>query len=691
MPKVTKGKKTEGKNNFPLAHYSASSMIKFTSNPILFKIEQINKDRFDTSMGISGVIGQSFHKAMEVYYGGNDEVAITSEQEAIEMGLKVGMDFLEKYNDGFIQFSTTVPNKQKAFEIFAFAFNSYVQEKPWGKEEELISCEEKLEELIDIEWKGKHLSLPVKLKGYTDKIVRKDKKIKVIDYKTTRSFSNPDKIDGAKIIQAIQYYFLVYARLGEEPYSMIYEEVKTSKNRDGSPQVKEYEIVYADNELFFDFYLRLYEDITKALNGEMVYVPNINALYDNEVALIAYIHRLDVTEEQARLMKKHKVENITDLLKKKIQSAGSMKKLLKMVEQKFISAQNLNYEKMENQEKIQTKMLEHGMMLQFDSKIEGATVDLYKYTPSIGLKMSKLKGFVEDIEQVLGTTGIRVLAPIPNTTLIGYEVPKKERTFPALPKGKGFEIAIGQNIMGKPHKFDIRKAPHMLIAGASGSGKSVFLNSIIEQLLRLTKKESEIYLFDPKIVELAKYQDGKNVIAYETDIMEIHMTLESLVKEMNIRYEVLSKAKARNIEEHGGMPYKFVIIDEYGDLIMQNYIDVKTIKTGKIFLSGPRKGEEETKTIKTNISEAINKNVLLLAQKARAAGIHIIIATQRPSVDVITGTIKANFPTKVAFRTAKAIDSTVLLDEKGAEKLTGKGDMIFSSEDGTERLQGYLV
>jgi len=192
----------------------------------------------------------------------------------------------------------------------------------------------------------------VPLKGYLDKLIRHERRLKIKDYKLVGAFSDPEKIDGAKILQAINYYLLTYAHYGEEPYSITFEEIKRTKNKDGGKQVREYEIVYSENELFFDFYFRFYEDMTRALNGEMVYVPNINAFYDNEVALISYIHRLDVTEEQAKLMKKYKVDNITDLLKKKIHSAGNMRKLLKTIEQKFVSAKNLNYNKMITEEKI---------------------------------------------------------------------------------------------------------------------------------------------------------------------------------------------------------------------------------------------------------------------------------------------------------------------------------------------------
>jgi len=626
---------------------------------------------------------------MDVYYGGNEDYVVSSEEEAIEYGMKAGIEYLEAYNDGWINYSNTIPTKQAAIERFTFLYQSYVAQYPHTSEETVLATEEKLEEYIDVEWQGKQLTLPIPLIGVLDKEVeRKDGKFVIVDYKSCYNYSNPDKIDGKKILQAIFYYLLAYAKTGKEPYSMVFQEAKYTKNRDGSKQVREYEMVYAENEQYFDLFFRFYDDITRALNGEQVYVPNLDALFDNEVALVAYIHRLDVTEETARLMKKHKVENLTDLLQKQITKASSMRKLLKTVEQNFIQTKSIDYSKMKNEEKIQTKLLEHGMVLHYDSVVSGATVDLYRFSPSLGLKLSKLDGYTADVEQVLGVSGVRVLAPIPNSTLVGFEVPKKHRTYPKPPNAAGYELAIGQDIMGEPYRFDIRQAPHMLVAGASGSGKSVFLNAILGQLTKLP--DARLYLYDPKKVELIAHAKAKNVAEYADDIVDIRDGLHDLVGTMNARYELMKKAGKRTIDGTGE-PYIFVVIDEYGDLVMQNYTYEETQDTGEIYTRGPRAGEVKTETKTHHVSKDIARDILLLAQKARAAGIHIIMSTQRPSVNVVTGTIKANFVTKACFRTAKAVDSFVVLDDEAAAKLLGKGDMIFTSDEGTVRLQGYTV
>lgn len=691
MPKVLKSKKTKSpssKTDFPVPHYSASSMVKFSTNPILFKVQYMNGDRFDTAQSVSGVLGLAFHHAMEVYYGGSEELIISNEAEAIEMGLKGGLDYVDKINDGFVNYSKTIPNKQTLSEIFAKVFKWYVEQMPYRKDS-VFAVEDELKELIDVEWRGQRLTLPVALKGRIDRIDKVDGKVKIYDYKTCYQYSNPEKIDGAKIIQAVTYYLLAYAAYGEEPYSVTFQEVKYTKNADKTPQVREYELVFAENDLFFDFYFRLYEDMTRALNGEMVYVPNVNTMYDNEISIIAYIHRLDIPEDTAALMKKHKVQNITELLKREIQGAGNMRKLMKAVEDNFVTAKSIDYTNMKNEEKIQTKLMEHGMVLAFDSVVHGATVDLYMFSPSIGIKMSKVRNYADDVAQILGATGVRVLAPIPGTSFIGFEVPRIERQFPSLPDGDGFDIAVGETVMGTARRFDIRSAPHMLVAGAAGSGKSVFLSSLVNQLSRIPNVE--IHLFDPKMVELSQHQDDANVVEYESGFVAINSSLEYLVDLMNERYAIMAKAKVRNISEIPGIPYKFVVIDEYGDLIMSKHTITRTKYTGKVFASGPRAGKEEVIEEEINISDLIERSILLLAQKARAAGIHVIIATQRPSVDVVSGTIKANFPTKVVFRTAKTADSLVVIDEPGAEKLAGKGDMLFCGDHGVERLQGYMV
>lgn len=618
----------------------------------MFKIRYLSGQTIDSTTSITMVIGTAFHKALETYYGGNENFICSTEEEAIEAGLTVGMGFLEAYNDGFIGFTTNVPTKQRAQEIFAFAFRSYVSEMPYNNGDEILGIEEKLVEKIVVAWNGQTVNLPIPLKAYPDKVVRRNGKISIIDYKTSAKFSDPDKIDGSKMLQAVVDYFLVYAKYNEEPYSMIYEEVKTTKNKEGGKQVQQYEIIYGENALFFDFFFRYYEDVCRALNGEQVYVPNVRAMFDGDVSIIAYIHRLDDERVVAEKKKAMKIDSVTDILKAEIQNAASMKKLMKTVETEFCSAKSLNYEKMKPEDKITTKLMEFGLLMKYDSMVSGRTLDLYRFNPSIGLKMAKIRSFVSDLEQVLGVSGIRVLTPIPGSTMVGVEVPRAERSFPQLPAiDKTFNLMIGENIMGETRRFDIRQAPHILVAGSSGSGKSVFLHSIIKQLMAIPS--AQLYLYDPKQVEFFQYEE--QVKEYRHSNAGILSGLEGLVEEMERRYGLMKTAKVRSITETD-MPYIFVIIDEYADLAMKE-------QTGNL--------------------------IQQLAQKGRACGIHLVVATQRASAKIITGDIKVNFPVKVVLRMSKEVDSRVMLDESGAERLLGKGDMLFAGEWGVERLQCF--
>lgn len=676
---------------FPVEHYSYSSFTKFANNPIMFKINNINGDIIDTATSVSAVLGKSIHKSLETYL--NAKLTGSNDSEATKLALETGTEYLKNYSDGFINYTSSIDTRQKLDEKFAFSFFEYLKGFKMSNVKQILLVEKVLKHKIEID--GRHL--PIALKGVPDFVYRDTKgKIRVEDHKTTGKFSDDQTIDAAKLLQAAFVYFLVFAELGEAPVDMTFRECKYSKNKDNSPQVREYTITYKDSPEIFELFYRMYDDVTNALLGKQVYVPNFNAMFDKEVAILAYIHRLDVEEDRAKAFKLAKVDNITDFLKKKIQQENSMKKYLETISTKFISGETLNYKDMTPQEKIKMKMAEHGFGLEFDSVINGNSVDLYRYDPSVGIKMSKIGSFTKDIEQVMGVSGIRVLAPIPNSSLVGFEVPKADRTFPThAPKSDGFNVAMGVDVYGKDEHFDIRQAPHLLVAGATGAGKSVFLSSMIKQLKNVGN--SQLWLFDPKMVELAEFSDIATV--YESDTLAIAESIHYLVEVMNNRYTDMQKAKVRNIADMKGMPYIFVVIDEFGDLVtMQKTISAEVKKRNSIRMQLAKKinpnkdfAMETLEELESDIKEEINikTDILLLAQKARAAGIHLIVTTQRPSVNIIDGDIKANFPTRIAFRTSSKIDSNVIIDQDGAESLLGKGDMLFKTADGIVRLQGF--
>ncbi len=685
---------------FPLDHYSYSSFTKFSTNPLMFKVNYMNGDQIETTSSPTNVIGKAVHRALGSYLGGGEIPAPANEGEAIKFGHGVGIDYLKGYSDGFIEYSETIDNRAKLDEKFAFAFFGYLKDANLKKDvKEILLVEKMLQHKVEVDGK----ILPIPLKGSADLVYRDlENHIIIKDHKFTTKFSNPDAIDGAKLIQAAINYFLVYAELKEAPHSMVFSEYKITENRDKSPQIREYEIVFDEHPLVFQFFYRFYEDMTNALMGHQVYVPNLYAIFDREVSILAYIHRLDVDEERDKAFKKLKVDNITDFLKKKIEKDGAMKKYLETVTQKFISAETLNYKSMTIEERIKMKLAEHGLSVDFHSKVVGCSVTQYRFEPSIGLKMSKIESYVKDIEQVVEVSGIRILAPIADSGLVGFEVPNKARTFPgAAPAAKGFQVPVGVDLMGDALYVDLRETPHVLIAGATGSGKSVCMSNIIQNVL--TIPNSEVHLIDPKMVELAPF--ASQAETYNHDPEKIEELLKGLVSGMNDRYRKLQAAGVRNVLNYKKvMPYQFIFIDEFADLIMNSrQIKAKrkaTNSVNKIIVKEAKKldpalAKKKMREIQDGLEDLTGFGcedlIMLLAQKGRAAGIHVVMATQRPSVNIINGSIKANFPTRIAFRTSTSTDSQVIIDQAGAEKLLGKGDMLLLDPGrcGLQRLQGY--
>ncbi|MDY6395944.1 MAG: DNA translocase FtsK, partial [Bacteroidales bacterium] len=325
----------------------------------------------------------------------------------------------------------------------------------------------------------------------------------------------------------------------------------------------------------------------------------------------------------------------------------------------------------------------------------GPTVTLYEIVPAPGIRISKIKGLADDIALSLAALGIRIIAPIPGKGTIGIEVPNSNPqivSMKSMIESQEFQnskaelpIVIGKTIENQPFVTDLAKAPHLLMAGATGQGKSVGLNAIVTSLLyRKHPAELKFVFVDPKKVELSLYSNLERHYlakipggdeAVITDVNDVEKTLRSLCVLMDQRYNLLKDAQCKKITEynekfiarripmrdgHGYMPYIVVVIDEFADLIMT---------------AGKR----------------IEEPICRLAQLARAVGIHLIIATQRPSVDIITGKIKANFPARAAFKTSSMVDSKTILDTPGAEQLIGRGDMLFSASGKLTRLQCALI
>jgi S-DNA-T family DNA segregation ATPase FtsK/SpoIIIE len=362
---------------------------------------------------------------------------------------------------------------------------------------------------------------------------------------------------------------------------------------------------------------------------------------------------------------------------------------------KFGNAEVKNDELVANKNKIVETLRHYKIEITKIRATIGPTITLYEIVPAPGVRISKIKNLEDDIALSLAALGIRIIAPIPGRGTIGIEVPNQHPetvSMHSIIRSKKFQettaelpIALGKTISNETYLFDLVKMPHILVAGATGQGKSVGINAIITSLLYKKHPAQLKFVFiDPKKVELniysvlekhylAKLPDAEEPVI--TDIQKVKNTLNSVNIEMDARYDLLKAAQARNIKEynrkfisrklnpekgHKFMPYIVVIIDEFADLIM-------------------------------TAGKEIELPIARIAQLARAVGIHMVIATQRPSTNIITGVIKANFPARIAFKVASMIDSRTILDTPGANQLIGRGDMLIASGSEITRVQCAFV
>ena len=355
-------------------------------------------------------------------------------------------------------------------------------------------------------------------------------------------------------------------------------------------------------------------------------------------------------------------------------------------------------EQQRNMNRIVEVLNSFGVQIRSIHATVGPTITLYEITPAEGVRISRIRNLEDDIALSLRALGIRIIAPIPGKGTIGIEVPNEKPqivSMESILNSKRFRettmdlpIALGKTITNDVFMVDLAKIPHLLVAGATGQGKSVGLNAIITSLLyKKHPNELKFVLIDPKKVEFSIYTpivnhfmaqiptDNEDEEAIITDVTKVIKTLNSLCKLMDHRYDLLKIAGARNIKEynkkyvehklkptdgHDFMPYIVVIIDEYGDLIM-------------------------------TAGKEIELPIARIAQLARAVGIHMVIATQRPTTKIITGTIKTNFPGRIAFRTAQRIDSMTILDQTGSNQLIGRGDMLYKNGGEPIRVQCAFV
>lgn len=535
-------------------------------------------------------------------------------------------------------------------------------------------------------------------------------------YETNRFLQDYLGISGTILLLlffAILYLILQF-QLTPEKISTLWEQLKTELN---VIKRKEYAVTTA-NETITDIPTKTKPEEKLDVFTHKKEIPHIEKPKEQEIVLetkisegkiiVTHPPKEDDSEDFKLEVQSKKEEEIDPetLSQKLVENFGEFDPTLELSNYRFPTIDLLNEPKdtgiVINQEELEenkntiVQTLKHYKIdiSQIKATI-GPTVTLYEIVPAAGIRISKIKNLEDDIALSLAALGIRIIAPIPGKGTIGIEVPNKTpsvvfmRTMITSPKFQKAEmelpIAFGKTISNETFVVDLAKMPHLLMAGATGQGKSVGLNVVLTSLLyKKHPAEVKFVLVDPKKVELtlfnkierhflAKLPDSEEAII--TDNSKVINTLNSLCIEMDNRYELLKNAFVRNIKEynkkfknrqlnpeegHQFLPYIVLVVDEFADLIM-------------------------------TAGKEVEMPIARLAQLARAVGIHLIIATQRPSVNVITGIIKANFPARIAFRVTSKIDSRTILDGTGADQLIGRGDMLYTQGNEAIRIQCAFV
>jgi hypothetical protein len=627
--------------NAPIGHWSYSSMLLFLRDRLKFKKGYI-LGIWDFKSGISAVVGSACHEGVASFWRDNKDI------DTIKT---IAFNYADKQPDEKIDFGKTGSREEIRKKINA-GLEFYFSELP--NYEEILGVEQTMQHFIEIN--DQEMPLPIKVK--TDLVVRDNSEVIIVDHKFVSSFSDTEKDDPVKILQAMFNYYAVWKEYKEKPSKIIYHETKLSKNKDNSPQTQDYIIDYSKHSDYFDFFKMIYTDCTTEISKpDCNFLPNIGDFMGGLESYQEYRTR-KITSEPAV-----KVSHTTQYheYKEKKYNASTFDKV--------------DYENLTDEEKVKTKLLEFGIAVDLKKTFKGPSIKLITFKVSRGVKMTSIEKYSKDLAIALKAKSIRVEAPIMGTDLVGVEIPRNNRTIikyeHAEEYNNNFSIPIGIDVYGKMVRKDIADMPHLLVAGSTGSGKSVMINVIIQSLInQLTPDQLKFILIDPKRVELSQYKNSPYVMAgVITETLKAKATLNWLVAEMEERYNILEKERCKNIFEYNekgnSMPLIITVIDEFADLVLQS----------------------------SSTEDSLEELIIRLAQKARAVGISLILGTQRPSVDVVSGLLKANIPTRIAFMTSSRVDSQVILDAPGAEELIGKGDMLFldPAQKGLQRLQGYLV
>lgn len=577
-------------NDFKMSY---SALICFLNNPIQFKKRYIAKV-YDDQKSPALVVGSAIHTMVEYKLKG----------ETPETAIQAGLEAIENVADYEINYGKT-GSRQKMLDTYQSLTTSVLNELP--DYQNIIEVEGKLDAEVSIS--GKKVPMTGKIDLVRD---LGDGTIEILDWKSVTAYSPEDEENYKYVIQAWFYVLLAELRYGKPVSRVVFQEIKKTINRDGSPQIRSYvltrEQILEANDVVGRVVKEVYEYIS---DPNAKYFPNPSDMMNGRQSFEIYAQL-----QGATIRTVHATE-----MREKFSPVNT------------VVAENIVKDEGTETERIMAKLAEFGIGGKIDEVVSSHSVETYKLRPNRGVAMSKIAKLGDDLALALGSEAVRIIAPIYGTQTVGIEIPK-EQTFPVYEeKTQGTVIPVGVDTQNQVIYDDVAKMPHMLIGGQTGSGKSVFIRNII-----LSLKGCDVSVVDCKMIDFADLDSDRCTVITERDEALGH--IKHLVYLMDRRY----KQRVKNGKR------KVLIIDEYADLIM-----------------GLSKDEQKD----------FEQNLCRLLQKARAANINVIIATQRPSADIVSPIIKANCPVKACLRVSTAKNSEIILDDAGGEKLLGKGDMLY--------------
>ena len=541
--------------------------------------------------------------------------------QSIEVAIQSGLQEIENIADYEIDYGKT-GSREKIIDQYQKLSTIVINELPTY--DDILAIEDRVECELSIRNKK------IPMKGYIDLVRDLGDTLEIVDWKSVTSYSDEDTENWAYLIQSWIYVQLIEFKYKKPVSRVVFKEIKKTINRDGMPQIKDYVLDRHGIEEANDVIGR----VVKAVSD---YVDNPNATY--------FPNPRDMMNGAQSMHIVAQMEGVT------VRTVHTTERREKFAPVNTVVAEDIASDDGSETDLIKGKLVEFGIGGRVEKVIKSNTVDTYMFRPNRGVKMSKIATMGDDLSLALGSDAVRVIAPVYGTKTVGIEVPH-EQSFPKFDgKATSYQIPIGVDTMNNVIYDDIAKMPHMLIGGQTGSGKSVFLRNIIQSLTNC-----QVDIIDMKGLD---FEDlGKNIIS---EVPAALMLIKKLVHLMDERY----KNKRVNAKR------RVLIIDEYADLVMQTGKEKHEIG---VF---DENGKLKTKTTTIDTRKQLETDLARILQKGRAANINVIIATQRPSADIVAPIIKANCPVKACLRVATAKNSEIILDESGGERLLGKGDMLY--------------